>query len=151
MKEVLFKKEYTKYENIKHREHNPINFINKVVETENNPFEFNEFCVPKPTPRHPFFMHELTDNTEEIFSENFGNPMWSVQKSYFMVVVEKDEDKVAIKTFSGFKYRRAGVQWFKISKDMDFISVNTKTGDVYVGGITNYHLKSISKLFRNVK
>ncbi len=104
MKEVLFKKEYTKYENIKHRGHNPINFINKVVETENDPFLFNEFCVNKPTPRHPLFVHELTDNTEETFLENFGNPMWSILKSYFMVVVEKDEDKVAIKTFSGFKY-----------------------------------------------
>jgi hypothetical protein len=141
MKEVLFKKEYTKYENIKHREHNPINFIGNVVENDDDVFVSNVIHISKPTPRHPLFMHELTDNTEEIFLENFGNPMWSVQKSYFMVVVEKDEDKVAIKTFNGFKYRRAGVQWFKMSKNMDFITVNTKTGDVYVGGINNYHLK----------
>lgn len=141
MKEVLFKKEYTKYENIKHREHNPINFISNVGECDDDVFGSNVIYISKPTPRHPLFMHELTDNTEEIFSENFGNPMWSVQKSYFMVVVEKEEDKVVIKTFSGFKYRRAGVQWFKITKNMEFISVNTKTGDVYVGGIDNYHLK----------
>ena len=75
MKEVLFKKEYTKYENIKHREHNPINFITNVVEGEDNIFAFNESYVSKPTPRHPLFMHELTENTEETFSENFGNPM----------------------------------------------------------------------------
>ena len=141
MKEVLFKGQCTKYENIKHREHNPINFISNTVDSDDDVFGFNEAHVSKPTPRHPLFMHELTDNTEETFSENFGNPMWSVQKSYFMVVVEKDGDKVVIKTFNGFKYRRAGVQWFKISKNMEFISVNTKTGDVYVGGIDNYHLK----------
>ena len=141
MKEVLFKGQYTKYENIKHREHNPINFISNTDDVVGNCFGINEVHVSKPTPRHPLFMHELTDNTEEIFSENFSNPMWSVQKSYFMVVVEKDGDKVVIKTFNGFKYRRAGVQWFKISKNMEFISVNTKTGDVYVGGIDNYHLK----------
>ena len=35
--------------------------------------------------------------------------------------------------------------WFKQSKNVDFISVNTKTGDVYVGGISNYHLKTKSK------
>ena len=100
MKEVLFKGQYTKYENIKHREHNPINFISNTDDFVGNCFGLNEVHVSKPTQRHPLFMHELTDNTEETFSENFGNPMWSVQKSYFMVVDEKDEDIVVIKSFS---------------------------------------------------
>ena len=64
-----------------------------------------------------------------------------------MVVVEKDGDKVSIKTFHGWKHRRAGVQWFKISKNMDFISVNVRTGDVYVGGLINFHLKKKCKKY----
>jgi hypothetical protein len=82
--------------------------------------------------------------------ENFGNPMWSVSKQYFMVVVEKEGDKVAIKTFDGFLHRRGGVQWFKKSKNMSFISVNVKTGDVYVGNMVNYHLKPQERLLSGV-
>ncbi len=148
MKEVLYKKEYTKYENIKYKECSPINHMTRfnsepVPPSDDNIFDFSDTKIfaPEPTKRHPLFLHDSTHNTEEVFSEHFGNPMWSIQKNYFMVVVERDGDKVAIKTFSGFKSRRAGVQWFKAAKNMDFISVNTKTGDVYVGGITNYHLK----------
>jgi len=152
MKEVLYKKEYTKYENIKYKECNSINHMTRfnsdsTPTSDDNIFDFSETIIfySEPTKKHPLFLHDSTHNTEEMFSENFGNPMWSVSKQYFMVVVERCEDKVTIKTFSGFKTRRVGVKWFKTSKSMEFISVNTKTGDVYVGGITNYHLKKKCK------
>jgi hypothetical protein len=141
MKQVLYKKEYKTYSNTKYKDSTPIGYIQKYVESDENIFGFNEARVDRPTRKHPHFSYELTDNTEQTFSDNFANPIWSIQKSYFMVVVEKDGDKVSIKTFHGWKHRRAGVQWFKVSKSMDFISVNVKTGDVYVGGIQNYHLK----------
>jgi hypothetical protein len=48
------------------------------------------------TSKHPLFNHHKTHYTEEIFSENFANPMYSVSKTYFMVVVEKEGDKVAM-------------------------------------------------------
>ena len=141
MKQVLYKKEYKTYSNTKYKDSTPINYIQKYVESDDNIFGFDEARVDRPTKKHPHFSYELTNNTEQTFSDNFANPIWCVQKSYFMVVVEKDGDKVSIKTFHGWKHRRVGVQWFKISKSMDFISVNVRTGDVYVGGIQNYHLK----------
>ena len=141
MKQVLYKKEYTTYSNTKYKDSNPIDYIQKHVESDDNILGFNEGQISRPTKKHPAFLYELSDSSEQVFSDNFANPIWSIQKSYFMVVVEKDGDKVSIKTFHGWKHRRAGVQWFKVSKSMDFISVNVKTGDVYVGGIQNYHLK----------
>lgn len=139
MKEVLFKKECIKYENSKYKDYSPIEYVAK---EENNLHDFG-FLVPvfPPTEKHPLFLHESTDFTEESFSENFINPMWGLSKYYNMVVVEKDEDKVSIKTFRVCSHRRRGKKWFKITKNMDFITVNTKTGDVYVGYVQNYHLK----------
>jgi hypothetical protein len=137
MKQILYKKEYTKFSSVKYKDSTPINFIQKEVENPDNIFLYE----PMPTKKHPVFKYELSDSTEQCYADNFGNPMWSVEKKYFMVVVEKDGDKVAIKMFHGFKYRRPGVHWFKVSKDMEYITVNTKTGDVYVGGIQKYHLK----------
>jgi hypothetical protein len=142
MREVLFKSEITNYETIEYKSCSPIK--EKLDE-----FDFNMVLHGQSTSKHPLFIHHKTYNTEEIFSENFANPMFSITKTYFMVVVEKEGDKVAIKIFNGFKHRRAGVQWFKKSKSMQFITVNTKTGDVYVGGITNYHLKK--KCRKNIR
>lgn len=139
MKEVLFKKECIKYENTKYKDYCPVEYT---VKEDKDLHDFG-FLVPvfPPTEKHPLFLHESTDLTEESYSENFTNPMWELSKYYNMVVVEKDEDKVSIKTFRVCSHRRRGKKWFKTTKNMDFITVNTKTGDVYVGYVQNYHLK----------
>ena len=67
--------------------------------------------------------------------------MCTVTKIHAMVVVERTGDKVAIKLFHGFRNRRAGNVWFKVSWNVDYISVNTKTGDVYVGYLKEYQKK----------
>ena len=139
MKELLYKKEYVRYENVKYKDSIPIDYVSK-SNKPNDDGIFTEYISP-PTKKHPVFLHESTDRTEEIFSENFGNPIWSVSKHNFLVIIERDGDKIAIKTFETFKFRKPGVKWFKISKNMNFITVNIKTGDVYVGGIKNYQLK----------
>ena len=134
MKEILYRKEYVKYDNIKYRDCSSIDYITKIKEVKFR----NKYL---PTEKHPLFLLESNDLTEKIFTENFNNPIWSVSRQNFLVVVEKDGDKIALKTFETFKYRRPGVKWFKITKHMNFITVNIKTGDVYVGGIKNYQLK----------
>ena len=144
MKEVLYKNEYVRYESIKYKDSSPVNYLSNQTSNDDNDFLVNH-SKSSATEKHPLFLHDSTFKGEETFVENFGNPMWSISKQYFMVVVEKDGDKVAIKTFDGFLHRRGGVKWFKKSKNMDFISVNVKTGDVYIGGIINYHLKKKCK------
>jgi hypothetical protein len=139
VKELLYKKEYVRYQNVKYKDSISIDYANKSTKP-NDDGVFTDYILP-PTKKHPLFLHESTDRSEEIFSENFGNPIWSVSRHNFLVIIERDGDKIAIKTFDTFKHRRAGVQWFKTTKNMSFITVNTKTGDVYVGGIKNYQLK----------
>ena len=140
MKEVLFKKEYGKYETVEHESCSPFPYFRKKIKDEL--FGYETEIGPKPTKKHPLFIHKKTDDTEEEFVARFADQMCSVHRITSMVVVERDGDKVAIKLFYGFKHRRAGVVWFKQSKNVQFISVNTKTGDVYVGEIGNYHLKT---------
>ena len=145
MREVLYKKEFVKYENHKHRECSPINYYDKIDNfnhSDDDGFFITDRIKPqRATQKNPLFLSDIQDNREEIYVENISNPLWSVYKQYFMVVVEKEEHKVSIKLFYGFRYRKPGVFWFKTGKEMDFVSVNTKTGDVYIGGMKNYHLK----------
>jgi hypothetical protein len=140
MKEVLFKKEYSKYETVEHESYSPFPYFRKKIKDEI--LGFDAEVGPVPTKKHPLFIHKKTNDTEEEFVVKFADQMCSVHRLHSTVVVERDGDKVAIKLFFGFKHRRPGVVWFKQSKNVQFISVNTKTGDVYVGGIDNYHLKT---------
>jgi hypothetical protein len=140
MKEVLFKREYVKYETVEHESFSPFPYFRKKIKDEI--FGFDAEVGPTPTKKHPLFIHKKTNDTEEEFVARFADQMYSVHRMHSTVVVERDGDKVAIKLFFGYKHRRAGVVWFRQSKNVQFISVNTKTGDVYVGGIDNYHLKT---------
>lgn len=91
---------------------------------------------------HLIFVRERESDTEKDFVDNFANQLCSIQKEDSMVVVETiGDEKLSIKVFYGFKYRRKGCHWFKVSRNMDFLTVNKKTGDVYNGSMLNYQKK----------
>ena len=149
MKEVLFKKEFVSYETIEHESYSEFPYVKRMIQSQTLNFELED--GPEPTKKHPLFIYKKTNKTEEEFVARFADQLYSVTRNNTTIVVEIDGDKVAIKLFWGYKHRRAGVVWFKTIKHVEFISVNTKTGDVYVGGIDNYHLKrkSRKKIKRN--
>lgn len=113
-------------------------------------FEFQDFSELKNYPidyedkdskKHPVFKRVKTSHEEEIFLKNYGNPMTSVIKEYSLIVVEEKGDKISLKIFYGHKQRRAGNCWFSTSKNVDYISVNRKTGNIYHGYLHNYQRK----------
>ena len=136
MKEEIYKISFKRYNSTKFKDHSSIFPRNSYIFGE-----LNLDMLEVPTQKHPFFKMESSNNTEECFVENFANPLYSVLKEYVMVVVEKNGDKISIKMFQGFKHRREGKPWFKINKNVNYISVNTKTGDVYHGYIHGYQRK----------
>jgi hypothetical protein len=143
MKEVLFKKEFVSYETIEHESYSEFPYVKRMIQSQTLNFELED--GPEPTKKHPLFIYKKTNKTEEEFVTRFADQLYSVTRNNVTIVVERDGDKVAIKLFWSYKHRRPGVVWFKTIKHVEFISVNTKTGDVYVGGIDNYHLKIKSK------
>ena len=149
MKEVLFRKEFVSYETIEHESYSEFPYVKRMIQSQTLNFEIE--YGPEPTKKHPLFIYKKTNKTEEEFVVRFADQLYSVTRNNTTIVVEKNGDKVAIKLFWSYKYRRPGVVWFKTIKHVEFISVNTKTGDVYVGGIDNYHLKrkSRKKIRRN--
>ena len=87
------------------------------------------------------FLPDQIFYTEESFVENYGNYMCSVEKQYAMLLVEKKENKVSLKVFWGKRNRLAGRFYFMVSKNMKYLTVNTKTGDCFHGQILNYNKK----------
>lgn len=139
MREVLFKKEFVKYETIEHELFSPYQV--EKTDTLSSIFGSNNSILSPPTKKHPLFINKQIYVTEEEFVDKFANQMYSVKRDNTTIVVEKYDDKVAIKFFTSHKSRRPGVVWFKTVKNVEFISVNLKTGDVYNGSILGYNLK----------
>ena len=79
--------------------------------------------------------------SENQYVENYSNILSSVDKRYVMIVVEEMGNKLSVKLFTGFKRRRVGKSWFKVSKNVQYLTFNTKTGDVYSGSLRNYQNK----------
>lgn len=88
--------------------------------------------------RHGKFTLRNCYTSENQFVENYGNPLSGVAKKYTTLVIERSDDKLSLKLFTGLKQRKVGKTWFKISKNVDYLTINTKTGDVYFGYLKNY-------------
>lgn len=93
------------------------------------------------TAKNGLFIVRNSYTSENQYIENYGNPLSSVAKKYVMIVIEEKDHKLSVKLFTGVKRRRVGKNWFKISKCVHYLSVNTKTGDVYSGVLRDYQNK----------
>jgi len=87
------------------------------------------------------FKRKEIHSTEESFEKNYMNPLCQVSRTKYLIVVEKKDDKVALKFFTSHSHRKAGTYYFKKTTRVDYVSCNLKTGDFYFGYIQNYHKK----------
>lgn len=151
MKEEIFKVKYEKYECVTHHDSTPLSYPHPVKTDifggETNTTWLDDDIEEKPQ-RQPerrkkrlVYIPKETLNSEESYIENYGNPLARVEKTYVMAVVEKQENKVSLKLFYGFRERRVGNVWFKTSRNVEYVTVNTKTGDVYSGYLHNFQKK----------
>jgi hypothetical protein len=132
MKIELFKKQFKKYRSVSHSDTNELR----------THFDYDYYRNEKST---GLFRESGSHDDEETFVNQISNPLYGVHKEYVMVVVEKNEDKVSLKLFYGGTHRQVGKLWFKKSKNVEFITVNTKTGNVYRGFIHNFQKKRSAK------
>lgn len=157
MREEILKFQYEEYTTITHKGSNPIDYYQVPVLTDtwdDDIFGINKPQIPvsKPSTKKPLFLVDnIYKNDEEKYVENYGNPMCTVKKDYVMVVIEQEGDKLAIKIFYGGKIRTKGTKYFRVKKNVEYITVNTKTGDVYIGYLKGFQKKRdyAKKLRRN--
>lgn len=123
MRKELFKKSFVRYHSTKFKDSSLIN---------SNPIFDGT---------HPVFVTDFVYTDEKTFVDNFANQLFCVHREHAFIIVEENGDKISFKVFSGSKNRREGRTWFKVSKRLDYLTVNRLTGDVYRGYITDYHKK----------
>lgn len=148
MKEVVLKYSFTTNKTIKHQSSCPIDYlqdISIIFTNEKTPDVFGGMesrRMELPTPKRPLFLYESTSmNNEEVYVENYGNPLCTVEQDTITIVIEEEGDKIALKFFYNYRRRTRGTKFFKVIKNVDYITVNRKTGDVYIGYLHGYQNK----------
>jgi hypothetical protein len=149
MKQEIFKVKYESYTVVAYQDSCPITY----PDSEKEPYEdYHGYLVSKKKKRdQQLFIEDYTSSVEEDYVYNYGNPLCMVLKTYTMVLVERTEDKVSIKVYDGYRRRNVGNTWFKTVRNLNFITVNLKTGDVYNGHLRNRQnkVKVYNKLRKN--
>jgi hypothetical protein len=125
-KEVLFKYEKKFYHTVLYQD---VNDINNKPSPRRNPKKNGVFS----------FLTEFKG--EENYVENFANKLASVRFESSIVVVEKYDDKVSLKFFTKVKRRSVGTFYFSEKKNVNYVTYNLKTNDIYVGSIEGYQRK----------
>ena len=144
MREEIIKIHCEEYHTVKYKDSSPIDY-REPISTEKGWWDDDTVNIEDTSKKHgnrPLFLVDtIHSKNEEVFVENYGNPLSQVKKDYVMAVVEKDGDKISLKMFTGMKMRTKGVKYFRVKKNVDYITVNLKTGDVYTGYLHNFQKK----------
>ena len=154
MREEIIKIQCEEYHTVKYKDSSPIDY-REPISTEKGWWDDDTVKVEDTSKKHGsrplFIVDTIHSKNEEVFVENYGNPLCQVRKEYVMAVVEKDGDKISLKMFTGSKMRTKGVKYFRVKKNVDYITVNLKTGDVYTGYLHNFQKKrkATKKINRN--
>ena len=151
MKQEIIKFQHEEYHTIIHNGSSPIDYKEpRIISTdiwldEDDLFGCNNRPEERPDSRYsakkPLYIVDKINNEEKTYVENYGNPICTVRKEYVMVVIERDEDKIAMKLFYGGKVRTKGTKYFQVKKNVEYITVNVKTGDVYSGYLKGFQKK----------
>jgi hypothetical protein len=155
MREEIIKIHCEEYHTVKYKDSSPIDYREQPISNEIGWWDDDTRKVEDTSKKHgsrPLFLVDtIHSKNEEVFVENYGNPLSQVKKDYVMAVVEKDGDKISLKMFTGMKMRTKGVKYFRVKKNVDYITVNLKTGDVYTGYLHNFQKKrnATKKINRN--
>ena len=136
MRKEIYKVNFVKYDCNEYQSYNVLAdsmFYNK----KNNP-EYEYKGKKKVNTEFTFKSNHITEKT---FVDNFANTLWGVSRYNLLLVVEQEGYKLSMKLFHSYKVRRVGHQYFTTSKNVDYITINTMTGDIYYGFLHNYQKK----------
>lgn len=90
---------------------------------------------------HPFFDIVGVIKDEASFKQYLKDPLYTVIQDKLTLVVEENGDKISMKVFEKFFSRGVGKSYFKLKRNMKFITVNVKRGNIYFGELHNYQNK----------
>jgi hypothetical protein len=146
MGEILFEKTFVKHTTSLFKNYNDYVPMNKKVKNTlpdlDDIFDSIEnYIEPSHIRSRNTFTFLNKIDGEKDFVENYGNPLARVEMNRTLIKVEQNGDKTVIKVFYYSRIRIAGSKYFRVKTHLKYFGVNTKSGVVYSGFISDYHKK----------
>jgi hypothetical protein len=89
------------------------------------------------------FKLKFKSQDETVFLENYGNPFAEVHMKRKTLVIEENENKIALKFYSYINYRDVSKKYFKVRRQISYLTFNIKRKTFYSGEL---NLKKKSKI-----
>ena len=86
--------------------------------------------------------------SEEEFKSNYGNKTSKVSSEKVTIVVEEYPNKISCKVYQTERIRRVGSSYFRVRKNLTYITYNFKYNNFYSGMICKKNKKILSKKVR---
>jgi hypothetical protein len=95
--------------------------------------EIDEYSSYRRKPKAGRWTYKEKLKTKEDYLKYYGDKTCAVNMHRVTIVLEKDENKVAIKIYEYINFRTPGVHYFRKHQRLRYITYNKKTNIVYVG------------------
>jgi hypothetical protein len=79
------------------------------------------------------FKSKFKSHDETVFLENYGNPFAEVHMKRKTLVIEENENKIALKFYSYNNYRDASKKFFRTRREISYLTFNIKRKTFYSG------------------
>lgn len=145
--EVLYKKVFNDYETVFHKPHCEVNLKdrlkNKLVDSNESPL-IKQITIKTQglTNRGGGnWYHDEKKTDEKTLKNNYNNLLCSINSRRCIIVVEKNEKKIAIKIFRNHFNRVVGQKFFRKETQLTFLTYRYDDGALFYGEMFNYHKK----------
>lgn len=143
---LLYKEQKTTYQTIFYKNYCQID----EKPNDNDLFGYSQPEIgelPTSTNQGVFFIDKKTHD-EPDFVANYGNPLanpWMRRKT---IVIEENENKIALKIYSYFTERVVGKKFFRVRKNLTYLTFNFKRKLFFYGEIGTKKKKKIKQVMR---
>jgi hypothetical protein len=136
---TLFKKEIRKYTTEVFENFNEL-VTNPPIEDDLFDFGLNSGIRSSP---QGSFKSKFVSEDETVFLENYANPLSSLTMMRKTLVIEENENKIALKCYTYRNHRDVAKKYFRVRREISYLTFNIKRKTFYSGIL---RLKKIAKI-----
>ena len=126
---TLFKKEVRKYTTEVFENFNELGTKTPI---DNDPFDFG-FDLNIRTSPQGSFKTKFKSEDETVFLENYANPLSSLTMMRKTLVIEENENKIALKCYNYRNHRDVAKKYFIVRREISYLTFNIKRKTFYSG------------------
>lgn len=138
---LIYKKVIDSYSINDYQDYNPIGQTAKDY--------YGTIYTLRDVPKYGHWIHiNRRDVSEKEFKDNYGNNKVGVESVKQTIVIEKYPNKISLKLYSTYRARSVGSRFFRIRRELSFITYNLKFNNFYTGLINKKNKRIIGKRVR---